>query len=148
MLICILNHMNITSIIIINLNMFIMQIIIKESIFHPNDLCTTSPDNNILRLGGWEDHRILLLRIPWNKIIFKKLTSSTSAFSIHFITDIVGIRITCHVKLSVFGYHKFIPIVPLRYLIMCFIALKWDSLRYGWNLAQKLHIISSLLSLK
>ena len=52
MLICILCHMYSTSIITKYFYMVIMQIIIKESMSHLKDLCTTSLDYNILRLDG------------------------------------------------------------------------------------------------
>ena len=52
MLICIFGHMNGASIITKYFNMIIMQIIVKESMFHPKDLCTKSPSRNILRLRG------------------------------------------------------------------------------------------------
>ena len=48
MLICILGHMNGTNIITKYFNMIIIQIIVKESMFQLKDLCTTSPDGNIL----------------------------------------------------------------------------------------------------
>ena len=51
-LICILGNMNSTNIITKYFNMIIVQIIIKESMYHSKNLCTTSPGCNILRLGG------------------------------------------------------------------------------------------------
>ena len=96
MLICILCHMNGASIIKKYFDMIIMQIIIKESMFHLKDLCTTSPGRNILRLSGREGYKILFLGKQQNKAIFLKLTSSTSALPIQSTTDIVGIRKTHH----------------------------------------------------
>ena len=52
MLIYIIGHMNGANIITKYFNMVITQIIAKESIFYLKDLCTISPDRNILRLGG------------------------------------------------------------------------------------------------
>ena len=69
MLIYIFSHMNSTSIITKYFNMVIMQIIVKESMFHPKDLCTTSPGRNILRLDCREGYGILFLGRPRNKLI-------------------------------------------------------------------------------
>ena len=54
MLICILGHMNNTSVITKYFDIVIMQIIVNESMFHPKDLCTTSPGGNMLDPRGGE----------------------------------------------------------------------------------------------
>ena len=48
------------------------------------------------------------------------------------------------------GYHKPTLVVPLRYLIILLIVVKWDSLRFAWYLAHKqtLNIILSWLAVK
>ena len=48
------------------------------------------------------------------------------------------------------GYHKPTLVVPLRYLIILLIVVKWDSLGFAWYLAHKqtLNIILSWLAVK
>ena len=89
MLICILTHMNCTSIITKYFNMVI----------HPKDLSTTCPSRNILCLGGCEGYRILFLGDHETRQLLRNWHVPLVLFH-PLYNPHVGIRKTRHEKLS------------------------------------------------
>ena len=98
--ICIMTILKYFVILLVQFIWLRMQIIVKESMFHPKDLCTTSPYRTysasaVERATEFcflEDHETRQLPRNWHV--------SLVLFPIHSTTRIVGIRKTRHGKLS------------------------------------------------